>query len=181
MYTDNNPLMYKLTSEKLNATNLRWVGELAGFRFQVKYRPGKSNFDADTLSRMLFNIEDYIKTCCEESRSEVVQASICFVQFQSEEGFPWLTALTGSLTALDDYNSVPVVKHRADLIKVQGSDPVIGRIVYFMKIGTRPSVKEIKSELRGIQRLLREGNKLYLGATRSCIAKLVKVNKWYYP
>ena len=49
--TDNNPLTYVLTSAKLNATSLRWVGELADFRFDVKYRPGKSNIDADTLSR----------------------------------------------------------------------------------------------------------------------------------
>ena len=60
-YADNNPLTYIVTSAKLNATTLRWVGELADFRFQVKYRPGKSNIDADTLSRMPLNIEDYIK------------------------------------------------------------------------------------------------------------------------
>ena len=49
VYTDNNPLTYILTSAKLNATSLRWVRELADFRFQVNYRPGKSNSDADTL------------------------------------------------------------------------------------------------------------------------------------
>ena len=61
-YTDNNPLTYILTSAKLNATSLLRVGELADFRFQVKYRPGKSNSDADTLSRMPLNIEDYMGT-----------------------------------------------------------------------------------------------------------------------
>lgn len=59
VYTDNNPLTYVLTCAKLNATTLRWVGELADFRFQVKYHPGKSNIDTDTLSRMPSNIEDY--------------------------------------------------------------------------------------------------------------------------
>ena len=49
LYTDNNPT-YILTSSKLNATSLGWVRELADFRFQVKYRPGKSNSDADRLS-----------------------------------------------------------------------------------------------------------------------------------
>jgi len=63
VYTDNNPWTYILTSAKLNATSLCWVGELADYRFQIKYSPGKSNNDADTLSRLLLDIEDYIQTC----------------------------------------------------------------------------------------------------------------------
>ena len=102
MSTDNSPLTYILTSAKLNVTTLRWVGELADFRFQVKYRPRKANVDADTLWRRPLNIEDYMKTCREESSSEVVQAAICSVQYQSQEDLPWLTALTDSLTARDD-------------------------------------------------------------------------------
>lgn len=50
VYTDNNPLTYVLSSAKLNATGLRWVGELADFNFTIHYRPGKANIDADTLS-----------------------------------------------------------------------------------------------------------------------------------
>ena len=138
MSTDNSPLTYILTSAKLNVTTLRWVGELADFRFQVKYRPGKANVDANTLSRRPLNIEDYMKTCCEESSSEVVQAAICSVQYQSQEDLPWLTALTDSLTARDDYDSVPGVEH-VDLCEAQRRDPVISRVVYFMKTGTRPS------------------------------------------
>ena len=37
VYTDNNPLTYVLTSAKLNATGLRWVGELANFNFEIRY------------------------------------------------------------------------------------------------------------------------------------------------
>ena len=83
VYTDNNPLTYVPTSAKLNAASLRWVGELADFRFQIKYRPGKSNNDADTLSRLPLNIEDFMQTCCEGSSSEVVQAPICSARLQS--------------------------------------------------------------------------------------------------
>ena len=43
---------YVLMSGKLNATGLRWVGELADFNFEIRYRPGKSNTDADSLSRI---------------------------------------------------------------------------------------------------------------------------------
>ena len=51
VYTDNNPLTYVLSTAKLNATGLRWVGELADFNFEIRYRPGKLNTDADSLSR----------------------------------------------------------------------------------------------------------------------------------
>ena len=57
VYTDNNPLKYILSSAKLNATGLRWVGELADFNFTIKYRPGKVNTDADALSRLLPNVD----------------------------------------------------------------------------------------------------------------------------
>ena len=50
VYTNNNPLTYVLTSAKLNATGLHWIGELADFTFDIKYRPGTSHIDADTLS-----------------------------------------------------------------------------------------------------------------------------------
>ncbi|KAJ8021847.1 hypothetical protein HOLleu_39161 [Holothuria leucospilota] len=38
MYTDNDPLTSILTTARLNATGQRWVEELAGFRFTIKYR-----------------------------------------------------------------------------------------------------------------------------------------------
>jgi len=156
VYTDNNPPMNILTSAKLSVTTLQWVGELADYRFPVKYRPGKSNVDADTLLRMPLNIEDYTKTCCKESSSEVVQAAVCSMQFQSQEDLPQLTALTDSLTAVDNYDSVQGVEQNVDLCEAQGRDPVISRVVYFMKTGTRPSVKESKVESRGVHRFLRQ-------------------------
>ena len=51
IYTDNNALTYFLTSAKLNATGLRWVAELANFKFKIHYRSGNKNKDADYLSR----------------------------------------------------------------------------------------------------------------------------------
>ena len=41
IYTDN-PLTHVLSSAKLNATDLRWIGELADFNFSIRYRPGKN-------------------------------------------------------------------------------------------------------------------------------------------
>ena len=164
MYTDNKPLTYVLTSAKLNAASQRWVGGLADFRFQIKYRPGKSNNDADTLSRLPLNIEDYMQTCCQGSSSEVVQAAICSARLQSQGDLPWLTALTDSITAIDDdYNTASVHQH-IDFRQAQALDPAISRVVHLVKTGKRPSVKGTKGESREVQRMLLEWNKVSLGS-----------------
>ncbi len=49
--TDNNPLTYILTTAKLNAAGHRWLAALSTYNFNVQYKPGKNNIDADALSR----------------------------------------------------------------------------------------------------------------------------------
>lgn len=41
-----------LTSAKLDATGQHWVSHLANYKFDIEYRSGKSNIDADALSRI---------------------------------------------------------------------------------------------------------------------------------
>lgn len=50
VFTDNNPLTH-LSSAKLGATEQRWAAQLASFDFEIKYRSGRSNRNADSLSR----------------------------------------------------------------------------------------------------------------------------------
>ena len=50
VWTDNSPLSH-LTSAKLGVTEQRWVGELGAFDFKIQYKSGKSNANADCLSR----------------------------------------------------------------------------------------------------------------------------------
>lgn len=49
--TDNNPLTYVLTSSKLDAAGHRWLAALSTYRFNIKYRAGHTNRNADGLSR----------------------------------------------------------------------------------------------------------------------------------
>ncbi|XP_063809856.1 uncharacterized protein LOC135028570 [Pseudophryne corroboree] len=49
--TDNNPLAH-LSTARLPALEQRWMSRLAGFRYTVVYRSGKSNGNADALSRL---------------------------------------------------------------------------------------------------------------------------------
>lgn len=48
---DNNPLKY-LSTAKLGAYEQKWASQLAEFDFEIKYRPGKQNVNADVLSRL---------------------------------------------------------------------------------------------------------------------------------
>ena len=52
VHTDNNLLTYVLTTAKLDATGHRWVANLANYNFRLHYRTGKSNVEADALSRI---------------------------------------------------------------------------------------------------------------------------------
>ena len=63
VYTDNNPVTYVLSSAKHNATMHRWVAELADFEFAIKYRPGRARGDADGLSQMPLEMEQYMQAC----------------------------------------------------------------------------------------------------------------------
>ena len=51
VYTDNNPLKYLQTTAKLGALEQRWAAQLALFDFSISYRSGRSNANADALSR----------------------------------------------------------------------------------------------------------------------------------
>lgn len=52
VFTDSNPLTYLVTSAKLSPTDHRWLSSLAVFDFDISYRCGKANGDADGLSRI---------------------------------------------------------------------------------------------------------------------------------
>ena len=59
--TDNNPLTYVLTTAQLDATGQRWIAALSNYNFNIMYRSGKKNADADGLSR-----------CHEEEQQQVI-------------------------------------------------------------------------------------------------------------
>jgi transposase InsO family protein len=70
VFTDYNPLTYILTTAKLNAATMRWVNELSDFDFEIRYRPGRVNKDADTMSRLPLDIDRYMEVCTERLAEE---------------------------------------------------------------------------------------------------------------
>ena len=52
IYTDNNPLTYILMTAKLDTARHHWVASLANYNFQLYYQAGKTNTDAEALSKV---------------------------------------------------------------------------------------------------------------------------------
>ena len=51
--TDNNPLMYIMTTPNLDATWHHWVESLAGFTFSIEYQKGRDTTAEDALSHAI--------------------------------------------------------------------------------------------------------------------------------
>ena len=166
VYTDNNPLTYVLKSTKLNVTGLRWVEELADFNFEIRYRPGKLNTDADSLSRIPADFKNYMDSCTERVVPESLQASICRIQTSSSGDSIWLMALTdddGELHQVDipsqaSCNQVKVV----DIVRAQKEEPHIGRVLKVIKANQKPTVGQKRKESPLVRKLLNEWHKLHV-------------------
>ena len=70
VYTDNNPLMYVLSTAKLDAMRHRWIAGLANYNFHINYKSGKSNVETDALSRIKW------EKCDETIQVESIQAIV---------------------------------------------------------------------------------------------------------
>ena len=167
VYTDNNPLTYVLTSAKLNATGLCWVGELADFNFDIKYRPGKSHVDADTFSRLPLDFGEYMKTCTEEVGTDEIQAIACSAQVQVDGGSTWITTLTDNPAVLTSDSTLFKQSHLPQIQQVDitaAQDRVIGRVLSYLKSGKKPTSTETFAELPATKQLLFEWKKLEVGS-----------------
>ena len=74
--TDNNPLSY-LKSAKLGVTELRWASQLAQFNFDIQYRCGKENTNADSLSRKSHDMVSCEQYLPELTNSTMVPMAYC--------------------------------------------------------------------------------------------------------
>ena len=104
VYTDNNPLTYVMSTAKLTATGHRWVASLADFNFSIKYRPGETHKDADFLSRMPKDINNFMTECTEELSPFDIKATICTaVSTPKASNSAWITSLTVDTEVIDAF------------------------------------------------------------------------------
>ena len=162
VFTDNNPLTYFPTSAKLNATGLRWVNELADFHSDVRYRPGKANADADTLSRMPISFEEYMSGCSEMVSQDVLNTVTSSINESSSTKTAWLSSLTTTPVMLEEELGSVCTISPSDLSAAQQEDTTISRVLHFMQDRRRPTYQEKQQETAVIRQLLHEWNRLFL-------------------
>lgn len=162
VFSDNNPLTYVLSSAKLNATGCRWVAELADFHFTIRYRPGRENGDADSLSRMPVDIETMMRHCTEELSSDCVAATTQAVETQDSSP-PWVCPVyTTSVqhTAGNEETRKPFSV--AEIRQAQRDDPNIGPVLQCKLMNAKPSVHQLKAFSKQSKCLLRGWERLHL-------------------
>lgn len=135
--TDNNPLTYVLTTAKLDATGHRWVAALAAFDFEILYRPGRKNADADSLSRLPeSHQQDRIPISLDSVKTI---ASICL---QSES--PLIESLTIEPDIVESLCQLPCQQiHQFDVQREQRKDPILKDWIYFVENGLFPKKHEL--------------------------------------
>lgn len=141
----------------LNAVGHRWVGELSDFCFDIRYRPGKSNVDVDTVARLPSSV------CTEELPDKVVQATWDGSQAAERKDVAWVAVLntTSSNLALQPQAKLPTISHD-DLVRAQKEDQSINQIRE-LKASNTKLADETRRSVRGVARkLLHEWSRLCL-------------------
>ena len=149
--TDNNPLTYVLTTAKLDACGHRWLAELATYDFDISYKSGRSNVDADVLSRV---------------PREVVYSSAILANVANESGAHrwdgYVCTLSTDSSVSSDFvapNIVDLDGLNVDWLSEQRKDSVLSKLLDLLAGGSKPDSRTQSLELRPY---LRGWDKLHL-------------------
>uniref|UniRef100_A0A8C2FI69 Gypsy retrotransposon integrase-like protein 1 n=1 Tax=Cyprinus carpio TaxID=7962 RepID=A0A8C2FI69_CYPCA len=151
--TDNNPLTYVLTTAKLNATGHRWLASLATYDFDVQYRPGKTNVDADLLSRREFGDGENWQ-CISETGVRSICQRVCADTFP-DSSTRYVEQLCPSSECIPDAFAFPThlscpyleQKSHAEMVKSQKDDTTLGAVMSALEKGKWPVGVDSNSEL----------------------------------
>ena len=162
VFTDSNPMSYVMTTAKLDATGHRWLAELSRYNFDIKYRSGKANTDADVMSRLptpsdIQEINRDVVVAISSSIHAAASDVLLGVTPQLEEKYAGVNATT--TTNDKDIASTTLWKDR------QAKDPVLTQLISLVKSAVKPIVSQcaesIKPYLREWERLVLEDGVLY--------------------
>ena len=124
VYTDNNPLTHVLTSSKLEAVCQRWISALSDYDFDIVYRPGSKNVDADCMSRYPHEQVSIDSKGHVALGSDVVKA-ICNVSYTAYVDILQSCSINVADITGSDTSSMSQLEIR-ELRKAQREDKIIG-------------------------------------------------------
>lgn len=178
--TDNNPLRYILTTAKLDTTSYRWLAALSTYSFDIKYRAGKQNQDADGLSRRphgeltndresqdeSLRIQEFtshhlapmdaIKATCQHHA--LVQSesplSPCFIESLAVHPDVVPSDFGEDEEFLNSFPTIPQYSN-TELAELQRTDPAINRIITLLESGNS-ACESLKSESPELLLMLKE-------------------------
>lgn len=144
-YTDNNPLTYAFTSAKLDAAGHRWVSQLANYQFDITYRSGKTNIDADALSRIKWP---------EDLASQITSQSVAAVLEGVQVDNPLIEAVSCSQQVIPGDESVNCTGlEDIDWASLQGEDDTIATVMKVIE--GQADVEPVELEPIQVRNLLR--------------------------
>lgn len=183
VYSDNNPVTYVFSTAKLNATGHRWVSELADFNITLKYRPGKSNIDADFLSRTPASMETYMDKCTEQCSPEVLSGILNAVETQKRQDVDWISAITCSPHVNDiSTDSYPDIKVTTkELLQAQWQDPAIAHVLSLKQSGDKLDKRSANQDSVRLKQLLHEWRRLYVSEDGLLTRKTAMYNQIVLP
>ena len=127
VFTDNNPLTYVLTTAKLDAMGHRWVASLSRYNFDIMYKTGASNRDADALSRIKWP----------QKLQEVVSGSVVKAMcLQVTSDSSMVDSYAFDDTVLPDEWETSPLDHAIDWQQEQANDPCIAQVTQCLENGT---------------------------------------------
>ncbi|KAK7884084.1 hypothetical protein WMY93_027207 [Mugilogobius chulae] len=156
--TDNNPLTYVLTTAKLNATGHRWLSDLSVYDFDIIYRPGRNNIDADLLSRMELN-EDFEWQSISHSGVKSICQRVGALD-SPKESPKYVEQLGAPPECIPEVYAYPTRMQlntlsqmsRQELVTAQSQDTVIQTTIQAMKSGKWPEDIKSKPEVLSMKR-----------------------------
>ena len=150
VYTDNNPLIYVLTTAKLDATGQIWIASLANYSFSLHYKTGKINIEADALSR----ISERVNVNTESVKA--IMNAVMLNDFTELNEYP-------NLLVCKSARPTPQKFTNEQWIEFQKEDLIIGQFLPARKSKTRPEeiLPEVRNMLKTKSRFVVHHNLLY--------------------
>ena len=150
VFTDHNPLVYLTTTAKLDALSHRWLADLASYNFEIFYKPGSHNQDADSLSRKP-DPDRQEKECTINIRADIFKELCNYVTSSEFSGFAEVSGVTPSaISHAVHISNVPTVDWSVE----QDQDTDLCRVKSLVSKGVKLRDRQRRREQRGVMRLL---------------------------